>query len=182
MIPSSVVLAVALITSPELPKDVQPDVVLLKSMQSVALSMELMDKRECRYVLSNKEDFDADLKLMHRRYEELGDAPPLCDAIRFPERSLCNELIQQNRVYRQWLDARNQLGSSLAGDYIHDAIRECDILYQAWDTVRDAQCGYYYVTVRRQALKKLRDQLGYPNYYAGFMPPHVPVWRFRRIE
>jgi hypothetical protein len=63
-----------------------------------------------------------------------------------------------------------------------EAIQDTDRLYQLWDTVRDARCDYYYVTVRRDALKKLRDTLGLADYAAGKLPPHVPLWRFERID
>jgi hypothetical protein len=61
-------------------------------------------------------------------------------------------------------------------------MQEADRLYQVWDTVRDARCDYYYVTVRRQALKRLRDMLGSDAYYSGVLPPHVPLWRFQRVD
>jgi hypothetical protein len=38
------------------------------------------------------------------------------------------------------------------------------------------------VTVRRQALKKLRETVGEDAYWSGCLPPHVPVWRFARID
>jgi len=38
------------------------------------------------------------------------------------------------------------------------------------------------VTVRRGALKKLQDMVGSEAYFSGKLPPHVPVWRFQRIE
>ena len=63
-----------------------------------------------------------------------------------------------------------------------EAVQEADRLYQVWDNVRDARCDYYYVTVRRHALQKLREAIGPEAYYAGCLPPHVPVWRFQRID
>ena len=61
-------------------------------------------------------------------------------------------------------------------------LQETDQLYQIWDTVRDARCEYYYVTVRRQALKRLREALGDEAYFSGRLPPHVPLWRFQQID
>ena len=58
------------------------------------------------------------------------------------------------------------------------ALKETDCLYQVWDSVRDARCEYYYITVRRQALKKLHPLLGPDAYAGGEWPPHVPLWRF----
>jgi hypothetical protein len=101
--------------------------------------------------------------------------------MRFPDRGLINELLSFNRAYRQHLDSRQALDLTCWWE-LHEALQEADRLYQIWDTVRDARCDYYYVTVRRQALKKLREAVGPQAYYAGCLPPHVPVWRFARID
>lgn len=151
------------------------------AVRELALSAELLDPREVRYVLTRSEDFDSDLKLLRRRYHELADAPPLCDCQRFPDRSAISDLLAFNRACRQHLDSRQAI------ELVHwwelrEAIQETDHLYQVWDTIRDARCDYYYVTVRRQALKRLRDTLGPEAYYTGCLPPHVPVWLFRRFE
>ena len=181
---SSTVLAVALITSPELPEDFQPDALTALAIREVSLATELMDPRELKYLLANWVEIAPDLKLIRKRYTELHDAPPACDASRFPNRELCSELIGLNRRYKTYLEDRIKLGPSLAGneDVINEVIAECDRLYQIWDTVRDLKCDYYYVTVRRQSLKKLQEQIGEANYYGGFLPPHLPVWRFNRRD
>ena len=81
----------------------------------------------------------------------------MSDCLRFPNRDLVSELLAFNRAYRQHMDARQALELASGGS-CHEAVQEADRLYQVWDTVRDARCDYYYVTVRRQALKKLRDR------------------------
>jgi hypothetical protein len=151
------------------------------AVQKLALKWEILDEREKRYVLARPEDFAADLKLLQRRYHELANAPPVSDCLRFPDRAVVSELLAFNRAYRQQMDARQ------AVELVHwwefrEAVQESDRLYQVWDNVRDARCDYYYVTVRRHALKKLRDTIGPEDYYAGRLPPHVPVWRFQRID
>jgi hypothetical protein len=151
------------------------------TLRDLAISWEILDSREVRYVLTRQEDFGADLKLLRRRYQDLFDAPPLSDAVRFPDRAFVNELLSFNRAYRQHLD--NSQALSPIGQWdLHEALQEVDRLYQIWDTVRDARCDYYYITVRRQALKKLREMIGLEAYYNGTLPPHVPVWRFARID
>ncbi len=55
---------------------------------------------------------------------------------------------------------------------------ETDRLYKVWDAVRDARCEFYYVSVRRQALMRLKDMLGEDDYRSTNLPPNVPVWRF----
>src|SRR5439155_11277213 len=108
--------------------------------------------------------FSADLNMLRRRYKELADAPRLADSYRFPERAAVNELVRFNRAYRKNLDQRHLL--------------ETDRLYQVWDAVRDARCEFYYVTVRRHALKKLKDQIGDEAWDTATLPPGVPTWRF----
>ena len=136
---------------------------------------------KCGYVLTRGEDFPSDLKLLRRRYADLCDAPPLYDCMRFPDRSLVNDMLAFNRAYRQHLDNRQSMELSNAWE-LHEMLLEADRLYQIWDLVRDTRCDYYYVTVRRQALKKLKEMIGDQAYYSGSLPPHVPVWQFARID
>jgi hypothetical protein len=150
-------------------------------LQTLAVQLEILDPREVRYILARPEDFQSDLNLLRRRYRDLVDAPPVNDSMRFPDRESINEMLSFNRAYRQYIDTRQTV--ELSHWWEHQAtLQETEQLYQIWDTVRDARCEYYYVTVRRQALKRLREQLGPENYYAGQLPPYVPVWRFQVIR
>jgi len=185
MFPFEYLLAVALLTAPaDAPEpNVNPDLYLnlRPTLQQLAIQWEILDPREVRYVLTRSEDFTSDLKLLRRRYHELADAPPLYDCHRFPDRSAISDLLAFNRAYRQHLDSRQSV------ELVHwwelrEAIQETDRLYQVWDTIRDARCDYYYVTVRRQALKRLRETLGPEAYYTGCLPPHVPIWLFQRVD
>jgi hypothetical protein len=185
MFPLDYVLAVALLTAPaeatDLSGPAEGYATLRPALQAVAVGWEILDPREVRYVLTRPEDFAADLKLLRRRYQDLADAPPLQDCLRFPSRDLITELLSFNRAYRQHLTSRQSLELTSWWE-LHETLQEADRLYQTWDTVRDAGCDYYYVTVRRQALKKLREAIGPQAYYASCLPPHVPVWRFARID
>src|SRR5579871_4038500 len=178
MVPLDYALAVALLTcgpeSAELPASADGLAAVRPTLQALAVSWEVLDPRETRYVLTRPEDFPADLKLLRRRQRELADAPPLHDCSRFPDRSLINELLAFNRAYRQHLDNRQALEQANWWE-LREAVQETERLYQVWDTVRDARCDYYYVTVRRQALKKLRETVGEDAYWSGRLPPHVPV-------
>jgi hypothetical protein len=147
----------------------------------LALEWEILDPRETRFVLTKPEEFEADVAMLRRRYHELVAAPPLDDAQRFPERSVVNELLVFNRAYRKFLEERQPI-DSIHADELRQVQREVDQLYQIWDAVRDARCEYYYVTVRRQALKRLRELLNEEDYYQGRLPPHVPLWRFQDIR
>jgi hypothetical protein len=151
------------------------------ALQALAVQLEILDLREVRYILARSEDFVSDLNLLQRRYKELAQAPPLGDSLRFPDRESVNEMLSFNRAYRQHIDVRQSVDR--AHWWEHQAtLQETEQLYQIWDTVRDARCEYYYVTVRRQALKRLKELLGDADYYSGQLPPYVPVWRFRVMK
>jgi hypothetical protein len=178
-------LALALLTLP--PASPQPAELqgmfpgLRLSLQTLAVELEILDPREVRYILARPEDFAADLNLLRRRYHELATAPTLADAVRFPDRATVNELLAFNRSYRQHIDIRQPL------ELVHwwelrVTVEETDRLYRVWDKVRDARCPYYYVTVRRQALKELRELVGGDSYYSGNLPPCVPLWHFRQAN
>ena len=185
MFPLDYVLAVALLGgSPdaEVPPEAAAEFAVVRpTLQALAVSWEVLDPRETRYILKQAESYPSDLKLLRKRCRDLADAPPLHDCMRFPDRALINDLLAFNRAYRQHLDSRQSLDTTRAYE-LNEALREADRLFHVWDTVRDARCEFYYVTVRRQALKKLRDTVGPQAYYSATLPPHVPVWRFTPID
>jgi hypothetical protein len=144
---------------------------------ALAIDAEILDPRERAFLIM--QDPAGDLAMLRGRNEEFARAPLLDECQRFPERKLINDFLALNRSYRNDLNAR------LAIDLVHmeelrTAICETDQLYQVWDTVRDARCDYYYVTVRRQSLQLLRDLIGAEAFYSGQMPPNVPVRHFPR--
>jgi hypothetical protein len=178
-------LAVTLLTAPVdaslPPRATQVLEGLRPTLQTLAIQWEILDPREVRYILARPEDFASDLNLVRRRYQSLADAPALSDCLRFPDRDAVNEMLSFNRAYRQHLGLRQPMELSRWWE-LRTALQETDHLYQVWDNVRDARCDYYYVTVRRQALKKLREMIGEEAYYSGHMPPSVPVWRFHQMD
>jgi len=150
---------------------------LRPSLLALAIDAEILDPREKGFVMC--QDMAGDLLMLRRRMCSLASAPQIGEANRFPDRQLVNEFMTVNRAFR------NQLVARLAIDSIHQdelriAIIETDQLYQVWDAVRDAQCDYYNVTVRRQSLDALRHLIGAEVFYSGALPPHLPVWHLPR--
>lgn len=182
---SDYLLAVALLSAPvDAPEPSIPAERLAQvrpSIQQLAVQWEILDPREVRYVLTRTEDMAADLKLLRRRYLDLRDAPPLLECQRFPDRAAVSDLLAFNRGYKQHIDSCQSVDLVNWWE-LREAVQEADRLYVIWDTVRDARCEYYYVTVRRQALKRLRELIGDEAYHAGRLPPYVPVWRFQRLD
>jgi hypothetical protein len=151
--------------------------VVRDAIHKTAIEWELMDPREAPYILAARDDFTGDLNLLRKRYADLHDAPRVAESQRLPDRHTISELIKFNRAYRKYLERRLAWEPDRA-DRIHEAIREIDLLHGQWDAIRDARCDFYYVTVRRAALMRLRDTIGDDAFAAGTMPPYVPEWLF----
>lgn len=173
----SLALAVAVLTAPvDAPVDVPCS---YAALQTVAECMELFDPRERLYVFRWHFDLVPDVKLVRQRYEWLADAPPACDALRFPERSVIQDCLQANRQQRAaWIDRQEWTRE----DWLQPAIDCCDWCYRVYDYARDARCDFYYVHVRRAALKSLREAIGPELYYAGCLPPYLPAHYLLRVD
>jgi len=151
---------------------------LRDAVHKIAIEWEILDTRETSYIFAKRSDFEADLNLLRRRYQDFKDAPRLDEANRLPERKIVNELIHFNRAFRQHLVERHHLEQDRSE--IYEAVMiETDQLYRVWDAVRDARCEFYYTSVRRQALVRLKEMLGEEDYAAVNLPPNVPTWRWR---
>jgi hypothetical protein len=181
MTPSDLFLAAILITAPPGTGETLPPADRWPAIQSavhhLAVQWEILDRAETKYIFADPKDFSIDLEILRHRYIDLADAPKSTDAVRFPDRRVAAEMIQFNRAYRSSLASRQSAEADRLED-LAEAARETDRLYHVWDAARDARCDYYHVTVRRQALKKLKGMLGDEDYAKGALPPNVPVWRF----
>ena len=184
MVPLDYVLAVAvLVAGPrcEAPQSLAEHNCLAPSLTNLALSWELIDPREEGLLFARSSDFVCDVELVQRRYRELIDAPPVCDALRFPNKEIAGELLTFNRAYYSTLKKRRDLLGEHFGGVGH-AMAETDQLYRIWDLVRDAGSDCFYVSLRRQALQNLRHTIGAADFANAKLPPHVPVWRFARVD
>ncbi len=182
---SEFILAAMILLSPlemsDSEKSIQDEADLSPFIQAIALNFEILDHREHQYILLKSPDFQSDVKLLKKRYNELYDAPLVFDSMRFPDRLVIQEMLGFNRAYRHHLSARVHLEPAF-GEDLHAVIKETDQLYQVWDYIRDSRCEYYYITVRRHALKKVLESIGTEAFYNGVYPPSVPTWRFAAID
>jgi hypothetical protein len=176
MVPLDHVLALALLIAPAEngePFRAPEHACVWRTLQETAVSLELLDPRETRYVLARREDFEADVAFLRRRYQDLRDAPPLADAWRFPPPETIGRHLAHNRVVRRDLALRRDaMGGHLGYDY---ALAESERLYKIWDAARDAGSDFYYVSVRRQALALLRQLIGPDAYHKAELPPPFPA-------
>lgn len=162
-------IALLLLTTP---LDPIPFYYVRGELSIVCMAQEIMDAREIKYIFKSRDEFSVDVLMMRKRQTELYDAPMLWEAQRFvATRDMANELLLGNRRYKNQLAEWRMLypGNPL----ISQAIEETDFLYRVWDAFRDARCEYYYVHVRRAALKKLREMLSEDVWRRGSLPDVV---------
>jgi hypothetical protein len=185
MFPLDYLVAAALLAAPPSSEDPRGSseryAGLIPTIKTIGVQWEILDSREAHYLLMRREDFRGDMNLLRERFHELLDAPPVSDCLRFPPRPYVTDLLAFNRSFRDHLEKCRVAGTTPDGHF-EEMLNEVERLFQIWDAIRDSRCEYYYVTVRRQALKKARDLMGEDAFYSGRYPPHVPVWRFRRID
>lgn len=173
----AVSLLVAPIGTPIPPLDDFDWLQVQSAVHRTAIDWEIMDQREKRYLIVNQRDFQDDLDRLRARYVDLQGAPKLIDATRFPDRNIINRKIEENRSVRRDIDQRRHLETDRASGF-RSAMYEIDELHEVWNTLLHAKCEFYYIDVRRKALKKLHDQLGTEAYASATLPPAVPTWRF----
>jgi len=152
-----------------------PDAVW-RPLKKLALHLEVVGPHE-RWI----DDYRSELGYVRRHWRELADAPALADCERFPQPALIKECREFNRSYQRMLEARSQVVL-----YGQDAFREtlCEThrLGEIWGLLETATCPAQSWVCRRRALLQLRERLGPEAYYAGTLPPSVPLWRFQLIE
>lgn len=154
---------------------------LRSSVAHYAIKEELLDPREDNYLLRRVDAFSQDLEVIRRRREDLKDVPHIVDGDRFPKRNFANAQVAFNRKFHKFIEDRKILQVDRIA-LLDEISAENQTLYQVWDSVRDATSDYYYVTVRRLSLQKLKTLIGEENYQEGILPPNVPVWRFNSLE
>lgn len=146
---------------------------LRQILQHLAMSMEVMDAREPRYLLCHENNFESDLEMLRRRVKRLKDAPPLFSCKRFPPREIVDDWLKKNREYRKMLEKRREIDRTNDSWY-QEALRDLEWRYEVWSTIKDTRCKHYYVTYRRGALKKVREMMGSAAYYNGDYPAPLP--------
>ena len=151
-----------------------------EAVSIISKMLEIMDTREDRYVLTKHIEFKTDMDMLRARYKDLQNSPPLNLVALLPPRVIANELLLFNKAYENYLKECINL-------YPHNrqfqlAMEDTKILYTFWDAVRDAQCEYYYIHIRKQALKKVISMIGEEDFFASKFPPHVPLWAFSVVR
>lgn len=168
---AEILLAAALLAGPRAEADVAVIEALRPQILALAIEAEVIDQREKGFLMTAC--VMADLETIQTRFAELAGAPALSEHTRFPDRHLTNEMLSLNRQWRTALAERLKIDLFHAEE-IAVTIAELDRRYEIWDCVRDSHQDYCYVTIRRQALRRLRELIGERRFYSGDLPAVIP--------
>jgi len=105
--------------------------------------------------------------------------PPLSDLGRFPPFAVAQAGDCLSGTHLIWCEERLAESPLPQKGAAADWRREADGLHDRWDALRDAGYTSYGDHYRRARLGRLRELLGDEAYFAGWMPPPVPLWRFQ---
>jgi hypothetical protein len=151
--------------------------VLGEAVKTVAVEMEVFDRREWTAFCVDPTLWDSDLAILKRRVIDLKDAPHCWEETRFPfTRTDANAFMAFNRRHKEVRLWQYALEPSRLAD-AEAAAAECDRLYGAWDALRDSIGDYNHVSFRRERLKTLKMLIGPERWSRGEMPPCIPTWR-----
>lgn len=156
--------------------DHQLDPVSLFVVTSLAVELQILDRRGVRWIDGEQRDIDH----IRSNWQDLYDAPPLCYNEAFPPSDCIWEFLVFNHGYRDHLQSVTR-NSALYEEEYDDAIEETMILYRFWDAARDSQMEYMQVDNRRRKLKMAMEIIGKDNFHSLKWPPYVPLWRFTEI-
>lgn len=147
----------------------------------LSLHLEILDHRETKYIFTENRDFAYELNLIRDRYHKLHDAPPISDVYKFPSYDACADFIAFNRGYVACMYAKMKIAPPYMQQEYMDAISEAQELYEIWDLISDISKTTIYLSYKRELLKALKNRIGEDAYYGGYLPPYVPLWRFKEI-
>ncbi|MBI3618446.1 hypothetical protein HY213_00235 [Candidatus Peregrinibacteria bacterium] len=149
----------------------------------MATRLELLDERGDSAMFEQRDSFDADLKELRSRYQELLHAPPLADASLLPELTIIRDALCFNRTYRNFLirQLRSERHSNAVRE-LGEAVEETQDLQSIWSAMFDARDEHNGVIFRRLRLKKLMELIGQKAYYAKDFPLPAPLKRFNVKE
>ena len=108
----------------------------------------------------------------------------LADADRFPSGAECQAAEDFARLHLRWLEVQAAWSQSGEEDaYWRECVAEARWCFDCWDAVGAGAANERPdAAYRLQWLARLRELIGDEDYFAGRLPPPVPVWRFRRLD
>lgn len=123
---------------------------------------------------------------MRQWHYNLKDCPRLSEAQLFGQLTApgLEECLKFNAAYRSHLELELQFcpcGYTNRKEALSAANADNNRCWEIYSNLNGGVFGPF-VSNRRAALRRLKELLGDEDYYAGQLPPHVPVWWFREVR
>lgn len=150
---------------------------LTEKIKEEAKRLGIVDERELSSFFVREDEFESDLDILRRRWDDLKDSPPIEFFDQFPSQEWCRVQCDLNRNIRCWLESESLIHPHRAFVF-WSAMQENNVLYQFWANLRDAKNDSYYLSSRRAAGKRAMDVLERTGYSLSHLPPAIPVWRW----
>lgn len=139
----------------------------------IAVVLELVDYRELEYV--RRDTYFLGITLPDR-YRQLQDAPSFNDWYRFEIKDSQSK-IDFNR------NSKTAIGAVMRESAEKNKIMEhFDRLHMIWILINEINNVDYYMPIRREALKNLKEAIGEESYYRSSVPNCVPINMYIKLR
>jgi hypothetical protein len=151
-------------------------------VDSILLQEEVVDKRELHYLLHSiacadvyKQEYFTDTFLrLKTRYDDLKFVPKLQDVSWLPNRETCMNLHNFNISVKEVWEIRKDIYLHKRDD-ITSLLQELENRYETYRIVEEISCEHYFNYIRRYAIKRLIERIGWDFYYYYKLPDIVPL-------
>lgn len=161
-------------TEPDVSSQQNPEI--WEALKEISVGLELVGPHE-----NWASDFRSELRYVRHYWRTLNDAPTLGDCCVLPPAWLVQDLCRLNEQYQCHLQMQQVMYPHRADDF-NEVLREAKKLHAVWDSVRRATGPNQAWAYRRRMLRQLKEMVGEEAYYAGRLPPSVPLWRFQSLD
>ena len=104
--------------------------------------------------------------------------PPVSDSNLFPSYQRCCEQYWHARDHQDWLRMQKYLDRGTPAEDLWEAWEDdARDRVRIWEAAASAQLDYG-SSWKREALAYLKSLLTEADYYAGRLPPPLPLWRY----
>ena len=87
-----------------------------------------------------------------------------------------------NLQYQAYCMIQMQFGTEAKINSYAKCLEEARELYQIYNCLDNMYYEFYSVFDKRKFLHILRKKIGEQDFYAGILPPPVPIWRFELFD
>ena len=170
------ILAWLALTMPTAPPDEwSQDPLFRLQVIQMAVAEEIIDPLWAKNWFNYPSAYSSDLLLLRTRWRESRDWPRLHEVKRYPPHLICQDQERFASQLKGWMIQRSLLEAQHESPQVLAFLEEMRIYQMVWDQAEQATNPSRGILERRRALGRLREMLGEELYWAGYLPPPVPI-------